>query len=84
MYNLSESHRGTPTIPPVGAVNVPPKIQKSMFLKIFWGNLYFLSYLMYNLSEWHHGTPTVPPVGAVNVPPNIRKIQKFSFFILRI
>ena len=29
MYNLSEWCRGTPTVPPVGAVNVPPKIRKS-------------------------------------------------------
>ena len=26
MYNFSEWHRGTPTVPPVGAVNIPLKI----------------------------------------------------------
>ena len=28
MSNLNEWHRATPTVPPVGAVNVPPKIRK--------------------------------------------------------
>ena len=30
MYNLSEWHRGTPTVPPVGAVNVPAENTKKI------------------------------------------------------
>ena len=35
MCNLSEWHRGTPPVPPVGAVNVPPKIWKNMIFRVF-------------------------------------------------
>ena len=35
MYNLSQWHRETPTVPPVGAVNVPPKIRKILKIHVF-------------------------------------------------
>ena len=45
MYNLIKWHRGTPTVPSVGAVNVPRKSEKSrkfMFLKILGGGNFSL------------------------------------------
>ena len=45
MYNLSEWHRGTPTVPPVGTLNVPtenPKIQKIHIFEDFWGHFFLI------------------------------------------
>ena len=52
MYNLSEWHRGTPTIPPVGAINVPaenPKIQKIHVFEDFWGHFFLINYIGFSL-----------------------------------
>ena len=48
MYNLSEWHRGTPTVPPVGVVNVPaenPKIQKIHIFEDFWGHFFLINHI---------------------------------------
>ena len=50
MHNLSEWHRGTPTVPPVGAVNVPPTIRKILKIHVFddcW--MYFFPYTLYGI-----------------------------------
>ena len=52
MYNLSEWHRGTPTVPPVGAVNVPaenPKIQKIHIFEDFWGHFFLINHIGFSL-----------------------------------
>ena len=52
MYNLSEWHRGTPTIPPVGAVNVPaenPKIQKIHIFEDLLGHFSLIIYIRFSL-----------------------------------
>ena len=37
MHNFSAWHRATPTVPPVGAVNVPPKTRKIQKIHVFEG-----------------------------------------------
>ena len=52
MYNLSEWHRGTPTVPPVDTVNVPPKIRKIQKIRVFedfWGNFFLINYIGFSL-----------------------------------
>ena len=52
MYTISEWHRGTPTIPPVGAINVPaenPKIQKIHVFEDFWGHFFLINYIGFSL-----------------------------------
>ena len=52
MYNLSEWHRGTPTVPPVGAVNVPAenqKIQKIHIFEDFLGHFFLINYIGFSL-----------------------------------
>ena len=52
MYNLSEWHRGTPTVPPVGAVNVPPKIRKIQKMHVFedfLGHFFLINYIGFSL-----------------------------------
>ena len=48
MYNLSEWHRGTRTVPPVGAVNVPPENPKNQENSCFWsflGHFFLINYI---------------------------------------
>ena len=45
MYNLSEWHRGTPTVPPVGAVNVPAENQKIHIFEDFLGHFFLINYI---------------------------------------
>ena len=52
MYNLSEWHRGTPTVPPVGAVNVPaenPKNKKIHIFEDFLGHFSLIIYIRFSL-----------------------------------
>ena len=52
MYNLSEWHRGTPTVPPVGAVNVPPKIWKIQKIHVFddfGGDVFLIKFTLYRI-----------------------------------
>ena len=52
MYYLIEWHRGTPTVPPVGAVNVPaenPKIQKIHIFEDFWGHFFLINHIGFSL-----------------------------------
>ena len=55
MYNLSEWHRGTPTVPPVGLVSVPPilKTPKIHVFEDIWGtfSLYMSQDLRF-VSRW--------------------------------
>ena len=47
MYNLSAWHRGTPTVTPVGAVNVPlkiRKIKKNHDFEYFWELFFLINY----------------------------------------
>ena len=48
MYNLSEWYRQTPTVPPVGTVNVPAenqKIQKIHIFEDFWGHFFLINHI---------------------------------------
>ena len=47
MYYLSKYHRGTPTVPPVGAVNVPADNPKNMKIHIFEDFLGHFSLIIY-------------------------------------
>ena len=52
MYYLIEWYRGTPTVPPVGAVNVPaenPKIQKIHIFEDFWGHFFLINHIGFSL-----------------------------------
>ena len=52
MYYLIKWHRGTPTVPPVGAVNVPaenPKIQKIHIFEDFWGHFFLINHIGFSL-----------------------------------
>ena len=52
MYNLSEWHRGTPTVPPVGAVNAPLiiwKIKKNHIFEDFWELFFLIHYIGFSL-----------------------------------
>ena len=52
VYNLSEWHRGTPTVPPVDTVNVPPKIRKIQKIHVFedsWGHFFLINYIGFSL-----------------------------------
>ena len=52
MYYLIEWHRGTPTVPPVGAVNVPaenPKIQKIHIFEDFWEHFFLINHIGFSL-----------------------------------
>ena len=52
MYYLSKWHRGTPTVPPVGAVNVPaenPKIQKIHIFEDFWEHFFLINHIGFSL-----------------------------------
>ena len=66
MYNLSEWHRGTPTVPPMGTVNVPPKIRKiKKIRKSAPKNLQNMNFLDFRIFG---GTFTAPTGGTVGVP----------------
>ena len=52
MYYLSKWHRGTPTVPPVGAVNVPvenPEIEKIHVFEDFWGHFFLINHIGFSL-----------------------------------
>ena len=52
MYYLIKWHRGTPTVPPVGAVNVPaenPKIQKIHIFEDFWEHFFLINHIGFSL-----------------------------------
>ena len=52
MYYLIKWHRGTPTVPPVGAVNVPAenqKIQKIHIFEDFWGHFFLINHIGFSL-----------------------------------
>ena len=52
MYYLIEWHRGTPTVPPVGAVNVPdenPKIQKIHIFEDFLEHFFLIKHIGFSL-----------------------------------
>ena len=52
MYYPIKWHRGTPTVPPVGAVNVPaenPKIQKIHIFEDFWEHFFLINHIGFSL-----------------------------------
>ena len=52
MYYLIKWHRGTPTVPPVGAVNVPaenPKIQKIHIFEDFLEHFFLINHIGFSL-----------------------------------
>ena len=52
MYNLSKWYRGTPTVPPMGAINVPaenPKIQKIHVFEDFGGHFFLINHIGFSL-----------------------------------
>ena len=61
MYYLIEWHRETPTVPPVGAVNVPPKIWKIKKIHIFedfWELFFLIKYIGFSLKYENPKSPT--------------------------
>ena len=68
MYNLSEWHRGTPTVPPVGGVNAPPKIRKIQKIHVF-GHFFLINYIGFSLK-------CVRPKSSTGF--FIEKIERFS------
>ena len=54
MYYLIKWHRGTPTVPPVGAVNDPaenPKIQKIHIFEDFWEHFFLINHIGFSLKH---------------------------------
>ena len=49
MYNLSEWHRGTPTVSPVGGVNVTPKIRQIQKIHVFEAFWALFPYKLYRI-----------------------------------
>ena len=52
MYYLIKWHHGTPTVPPVGAVNVPaenPKIQKIHIFEDSWEHFFLINHIGFSL-----------------------------------
>ena len=76
MYNLSEWHRGTPTVPPVDTVNVPPKIRKIQKIHVFedfGGHFFLINYIGFSLKY-------VCPKSSTDF--SIEKIELFPKFFI--
>ena len=76
MYYLIKWHRGTPTVPPVGAVNVPtenPKIQKIHIFEDFWGHFFLINHIGFS-------SKYVFPKSSTDI--FIEKIELFSNFFI--
>ena len=82
MYYLIKWHRETPTVPPVGAVNVPaenPKIQKIHIFEDFWGHFFLINHIGFSLKY-------VIPKSSTDFFSSKKKFSTkffiFSFFII--
>ena len=82
MYYLIKWHRGTPTVPPVGAVNVPaenPKIQKIHIFEDFSEHFFLINHIGFSLKY-------VIPKSSTDFFSSKKKvfdkIFHFSFFII--
>ena len=82
MYYLIKWHRGTPTVPPVGAVNVPaenPKIQKIHIFEDFWEHFFLINHIGFSLKY------VIPKSSTVFFPSKTKSFSKknhFLFFII--
>ena len=79
MYYLIEWHRGTPTVPPVGAVNVPaenPKIQKIHIFEDFWEHVFLINHIGFSLKY-------VTPKSSTDIfhRKNRTFFENFTFFV---
>ena len=78
MYYLIKWHRGTPTVPPVGAVNVPaenPKIQKIHIFEDFWGHFFLINHIGFSLKY------VIPKSSTDFFSSKTKSFSIFSFFM---